>query len=141
MQSVAAILGGEKVFKRPVSSTLQMRELVRSGLPYSALESVLDVLGMQSKQIVELLGIAPRTLARRKEARQLNALESDRLYRIASVLHLASEVLGSIDKGRKWLSRPNRALAQAEPLSLLDTEIGRRQVEDVLNRINFGIYS
>jgi putative toxin-antitoxin system antitoxin component (TIGR02293 family) len=88
-----------------------------------------------------ILGIPPRTVARRKEARQLNPQESDRLYRLARAAAQAVAVLGSLDKARLWLKTPNRALGCELPLDLLDTEIGARQVDDVLLRLNYGIFS
>jgi uncharacterized protein (DUF2384 family) len=48
---------------------------------------------------------------------------------------------GSIDKARGWLKTPNRALGCEMPLDLLDTVIGARQLEEVLLRINYGIFS
>ncbi len=69
------------------------------------------------------------------------SLSSDRLCRVASTLSQVVEVLGSIDKARVWLKSPNRALGSEMPLDLLDTEIGPRQVEEVLLRLNYGIFS
>ena len=69
------------------------------------------------------------------------SLTSDQLYRVASTLSQVVEVLGSIDKARVWLKSPNRALGSEMPLDLLDTEIGARQVEEVLLRLNYGIFS
>jgi putative toxin-antitoxin system antitoxin component (TIGR02293 family) len=40
-----------------------------------------------------------------------------------------------------WLSAPNDALSGESPLSLLDTDAGVRLVEEVLTRIEFGVYS
>jgi putative toxin-antitoxin system antitoxin component (TIGR02293 family) len=51
------------------------------------------------------------------------------------------EVLGTIDKARAWLKTPNRALGNEVPLSLMDTDTGSRQVEEVLLRLNYGIFS
>jgi uncharacterized protein (DUF2384 family) len=50
-------------------------------------------------------------------------------------------VLGSIDKARIWLKTSNRALGCEMPLDLLDTDIGTREVEEVLLRLNYGIFS
>jgi putative toxin-antitoxin system antitoxin component (TIGR02293 family) len=69
------------------------------------------------------------------------SLASDRLYRVASTLSQVVEVLGSIDKAHVWLKSPNRALGSEMPLDLLDTEIGARQVEEVLLRLNYGFFS
>lgn len=119
----------------------ELRDAVRQGLPFSALETLTRQLEISPQQCSAVLGIPPRTVARRKEARQLNPQESDRLYRVARAASQAVAVLGSLDKARLWLKTPNRALGGDRPLDLLDTEIGARQVEDILLRLNYGIFS
>jgi putative toxin-antitoxin system antitoxin component (TIGR02293 family) len=47
--------------------------------------------------------------------------------------------LGSEEKAARWLRRPNRALGNQAPLDLMDSDIGTRQVEEVLGRIEHGI--
>jgi uncharacterized protein (DUF2384 family) len=42
---------------------------------------------------------------------------------------------------RQWLFLPNRALAAEVPLQLLDTDIGARQLEEVLRRLSYGVFS
>ncbi|MGH9845548.1 MAG: antitoxin Xre/MbcA/ParS toxin-binding domain-containing protein [Blastocatellia bacterium] len=44
-------------------------------------------------------------------------------------------------KASLWLQEPNRALGLQTPLSLLDTDEGARRVEDVLIRIEHGVFS
>jgi uncharacterized protein (DUF2384 family) len=56
-------------------------------------------------------------------------------------MQLASTILGGIKKARVWLVRENRALGGQTPLSLLDTEIGGRQVEETLFQLNHGIFA
>ena len=123
------------------TSSAELRDAIRSGLPFSAFEALTKQLEISPQCFTAVLGIPPRTVARRKEARHLNPHESDRLYRVASTLSQAVEVLGSIDKARLWLKTPNRALGCELPLDLLDTDIGTRQVEEVLLRLNYGIFS
>ena len=53
----------------------------------------------------------------------------------------AVEVLGSREEASRWLHAPNPALGGQTPLELLDTDLGSRQVEDVLGRIEHGVYS
>lgn len=52
-----------------------------------------------------------------------------------------AEILGSQEEASRWLQTPNRALGGRTPMDLLDTEPGNRQVEDVLGRIEHGVYS
>jgi putative toxin-antitoxin system antitoxin component (TIGR02293 family) len=49
--------------------------------------------------------------------------------------------LGTKEKAAAWLHRSNRALGHVVPLDLVDTEIGARRVEQVLGRIEYGVYS
>jgi putative toxin-antitoxin system antitoxin component (TIGR02293 family) len=119
----------------------ELRDAVRSGLPFSAFVALTTQLEISPQHFTTVLGIPPRTVARRKEAGHLNPQESDRLYRVARAVSQAVEVLGSIEKARVWLKTSNRALGCEIPLHLLDTEIGARQVEDVLLRLNYGIFS
>ena len=133
--------GAASILRLRVTSLAELRDSVRSGLPFSALVALTKQLEISPQQFTAVFGIPPRTVARRKEARHLNPQESDRLYRVARAVSQAVEVLGSIEKARVWLKTPNRALGSEIPLDLLDTEIGARQVEEVLLRLNYGIFS
>lgn len=134
------LLGGSKVLG-PIKEPADLQHAIREGFPYAALESLEAVLGLTHRDLLAVLGTAARTLARRKQGRHLSPLESDRLYRLARVTQLAAEALGGVDKARAWLGRANRSLGGPTPLSLLDTEIGARQVEEALTRINHGMYA
>jgi putative toxin-antitoxin system antitoxin component (TIGR02293 family) len=135
-------LGGEAVLGRPISSSGTLAEMVREGLPAEALFRLAKRLDLRQAEISEKIGIPQRTLTRRmaRHAR-LTAAESDRTVRMAQVYTTAVETLGSEDKAAQWLKTPNRALRGARPLDQLDTDPGVREVEDVLCRIAYGVYS
>jgi len=134
-------LGGPRVLRVSSAGLPELGETVRRGLPYAALEAVMRRLGLSREQVAEALQLPERTLARRKRERRLHPDESDRLFRLARIAAQATDVLGSPEKAATWLQRPNRALGGRVPLELLDTDPGSRQVEDVLGRIEHGVYS
>ena len=82
-----------------------------------------------------------RTIARRKKEKKLRPDESDRLVRVARIGAIAEGVLGSEQKAAAWLRESNRALGGIAPLEILDTDIGIKQVEEILGRIEYGVYS
>jgi putative toxin-antitoxin system antitoxin component (TIGR02293 family) len=137
---VTELLGGRKVLGR-FSETADLLRAVRGGLPYAALEALTRALGLELSAVGAVVGIPARTMARRKHEQLLSPVESDRLYRLAYVTHVASAVLGGVDAARTWLGRSNRSLGGIEPISLLDTDIGCRQVEEALVRLNYGMYA
>jgi putative toxin-antitoxin system antitoxin component (TIGR02293 family) len=139
---VIEVLGGASVFRgRAVPTSTELRERIRQGLPYRSFESLRERLGLSVPEAADVLHMPTRTMARRRQARKLDADESDRLYRIARVAGQAVAVLGTEEKATTWLQRPNRALNGELPIRLLDTDVGARQVEDILGRIEHGIVS
>lgn len=137
---VIDVLGGPKVFKgRTLPNPTELRIRVRTGLPYQSLESIRERLGLSLPEAAILLHVPLRTLARRRHDRKLDAGESDRLYRLARIAAHAVAALGSEAHVATWLRRPNRALNGEAPLALLDTDLGARQIEDVLGRLEHGV--
>lgn len=134
-------LGGKSVLKRDISSETQLREAVREGLPYESLATVIEKLGIKGDKVAEVIQLPLRTIARRKKEKRLEPDESDRVVRLARIWTLAAYVLGSEQKASAWLHERNRALGGNPPLDILDTDIGTRQVEEVLGRIEYGVYS
>ena len=137
---VVDFLGGSKVLGS-VKDPVDIQDAIRDGLPYAAFEALADMLELTRRDVTEIVGMAPRTLARRKQRQHLSPIESDRLYRIARIMQLAADTLGGVEQAREWLNRSNRSLGGHSPLSMLDTEIGARQVEEALTRINYGMYA
>ncbi len=140
-RKLITLLGGRSPLALTVSEPGDIQERIRRGLPYATFEALMRVLGIRARELAHLLGVASRTLARRKNGGELSPVESDRLYRIARIALKAAEVLGTPEKARAWLHRKNRALGGSTPISCLDTGVGERQVEDLLGRIDHGIYS
>jgi putative toxin-antitoxin system antitoxin component (TIGR02293 family) len=92
-------------------------------------------------RLVPMLGISKATLHRRKLAGRLDAAESDRVVRFARLLGRAATVMESLESGRCWLMSPQVGLGGSVPLEYAETEVGAREVEDLLGRIEYGVYS
>jgi putative toxin-antitoxin system antitoxin component (TIGR02293 family) len=144
MASAATIyetLGGARALPAHPSRLSELAQSVRNGLPISSLDAVTERFGFGRDQVAAVLHLPRRTLARRRKQQHLTPEESDRLFRLARVAAQAVDVLGSREKAGRWLRHPNRALGGETPLSLVDTDAGARQVEEILGRIEHGVYS
>ncbi len=140
--TIANVLGGKKVLGRSVKSFAELAELIRKGLPAGSLLVLGEKLDLKNAALSHTLGIPQRTLTRRLSRHsRLTAAESDRTVRLARVYATAVEMIGNGDKAAQWLQTPNRALAGAIPINQLDTDLGTKEVEDVLGRIAYGVYS
>lgn len=140
--AVAALFAEEnRQMDASIRSDLDWIRALQAGLPASTVDTVMQRLGFSLAEI-EGLVMPRRTLAHRRARNEpLTRDESDRLARVAGVAINARDVFGSPDKAHAWLRRPNRALGGACPIDLLDTSDGTRLVEQVLGRIEHGLFS
>ena len=91
-----------------------------------------------------ILGCSERKWSRARAGAldvRLSPAESDRLFRTRRLLAHARTVFDEDADVRTWLSTPNAALSGESPLSLLDTDAGVRLVDEVLTRLEFGVYA
>ena len=116
-------------------------EVVRGGLPVQELLDLQASLDVPMERLFPMLGISKATLHRRKAGGRLGPAESDRVVRFARLMGKAIAVLESEENARQWLSSPQFGLGGAVPLVYAETEVGAREVEDLLGRIEYGVYS
>lgn len=114
---------------------------VRDGLPITEFHALQKMLGITEERLGGLLGMSRATLHRRKADGVLDRSASDRLVRFARLLIRASEALGGEKAARSWLAAPALAFQGECPLDFADTEIGAREVEALLGRIEHGVFS
>jgi putative toxin-antitoxin system antitoxin component (TIGR02293 family) len=120
-----------------------MAEAIEGGLPRAAAQRLRQHLGLTERELAESLGISAKTLQRQSRQRdaRLTPAQGDRLYRLARLAAFAEEVFEDPERARRWLREPQRGLGNRVPLDLLRTEAGAREVEDLLGRIEYGVYS
>lgn len=131
-------IGGEQILQTPATTTRDLIELVRHGLPIQAVDALV-ARGHLTLAELDRLIMPRKTLYHRRKLGRLTAGQSDRLLRVARILALAEETFANRAKARAWLRRPTRPLADERPLDLLDTEEGARVVERLLGHIAHGI--
>ena len=116
-------------------------EALRIGLPFRELDDLQAALALPMEKLVPMLGISKATLHRRKAEGRLDPAESDRVVRLARLMGKAVDVMESEEQARQWLVAPQFGLGGAVPLEFAETEVGAREVEDLLGRIEHGVYS
>jgi putative toxin-antitoxin system antitoxin component (TIGR02293 family) len=122
--------------------TPRLVERVEEGFSFGELERLRQNVGLSREEISELVQIRPRTLDRRKKEGQLHPDESDRLLRASRVFGRAIALFeGDVEGALRWLSSSQRALGGAVPLEMARTEIGAREVEGLIGRLEHGVFS
>lgn len=115
---------------------------ILAGLPVEEFDTLREMLGLPVDQMAAKIGISVATLSRRRAKREpLDRDHSDRLMRYARLYWLAFDYFeGDTGTVRNWLVRPARGLSGRSPLEFAETEMGAREVEDLIGRLEHGVY-
>src|SRR5215469_17144043 len=125
---------------KPTHPTELVRQ-IQKGLPFSQLQALRKQLDLPLDKLASRLSISRATLHRRKNAGRLSPDESDKVMRFSRLLEHAAAVFGKLERGRAWLKFPQYGLGGAVPLDYAKTEIGAREVDNLLGQIDYGVYS
>lgn len=141
----ARLLGGEATLGHAMNDPMDAHDLLLRGLPGKALDHLLSHLAIlgKSRSLESAVGMSVRTFQRRQDdlSKPLNADQSGRTWRFAEILAKATLILGSQEEAERWLERPAIGLGQRRPIDLLATPVGAAMVEDLLGRIEHGVYT
>lgn len=113
---------------------------VKKGLPVSAFNALTRKLNVSDHFLSKIVNIPQRTLNRRRQEGRFKAEESERVLRIARLYDKALDVFEDERAAKEWLKSPARGLGGAVPLEYADTELGAQEVENLLVRIEFGVF-
>lgn len=138
--TIASILGQPNAGERFNQPAKLARELSK-GLPFRTLEFIAQTYGLSLEQLSPVVAVSPRTLARRRSEGVFHPDESDRIGRLARILEHADEVFADHLSVGRWLVTEIRALGYVAPLTLMVNDAGVLAVDQILGRIDHGVYS
>jgi putative toxin-antitoxin system antitoxin component (TIGR02293 family) len=135
-KAVAEVLGFPES-TRP-KTWMEISKRLEAGLPTRVVISVSRRVAPDDR-VFQYRFVPKPTLARRVKSKRLSAEEGGKVVRVARVWALAVETWGSDDKARAFLNRPHPLLGGALPIdAVFATEVGAREVEDILGRLHYG---
>ena len=114
---------------------------IHAGLSFRAVQNLQKALDVPMEKVASVLGMSRATLHRRKIQGKIDKEESEKLVRYQRLLKKAEDVFGDAKAAREWLTNKQAGLGNAVPLEFAKTEIGAREVENLLGRIEYGVYS
>jgi putative toxin-antitoxin system antitoxin component (TIGR02293 family) len=129
------------LLKEQELSLPQVIREIENGLPVSSFTAIRNDLGITDKELAQVIRVPKSTLAVRKKRGRFSFEESERIYRVQRLLKKAVDVFGDLEMARKWLKEKAYGLGDVSPLEFAKTEIGAREVENLLGRLEHGVFS
>ncbi len=141
-QKESVLLLVEEVRSEALENPGYWVDRILAGLPVEEFDALREMLGLPVEGMAAKIGISVATLSRRRAHKQaLDRDHSDRLMRYARLFWKAVEFFeGDQATARQWLARPAHALGGRSPLDFAETEMGAREVEDFIGRLEHGVY-
>jgi len=132
----------EKLLGVEAADNLKLAKKVEAGFSFDALERLGKTTGLPLERLRVAVRITSRTLTRRKKEKKLSPEESDRLVSVSRLLTQTFELFeGNEEAGMRWFQSPNRALSGQSPLEVAATETGAREVENLIGRLEHGVFT
>ena len=145
LAGVTGLLGATATLRKVPRNPLEVHELLLRGLPAKALiHFVQNFISLRWDESFEkAIGMSLRTYQRYASgaAKPLSTEQSGRTWKLAEILAKATAVFGSKEAAEQWLERPAMGLNRQKPIDLLATPAGVALVEQLLGRIEYGVYT
>lgn len=120
----------------------EMLKSIKRGLSFGAIAQLETELQASQKELSYVLSIPQSTLTRRKKEGLLHPDESDRVVRLAHLKDAALALMhGDENAAIAWLRTPLDIFGGETPLEYSSTELGARDVEDLIGRLRHGVFS
>lgn len=109
---------------------------------YETVQKTSESYQINRASVRQILGISESTQFRyEKKNPILKPNLADRWSRFERVLRQAEELFEDQTETKRWLSTPKTVLSGRTPIEALATDVGSRQVEQMLARAKYGIFS
>jgi putative toxin-antitoxin system antitoxin component (TIGR02293 family) len=135
---VASLLGGTSKLGKEIKSDRDLEKLVIAGLPSESVKIVVD--RIYPNALNQYYEVVPRSTLNRKlsDKSPLPIQYSEKLERLARIYAFALEVWESEADAREFMIKSHPMLDDRTPFEACMTELGARQVEQILGRLLFG---
>lgn len=128
-----------QVFELAEQPAADVVRTIRRGIPARSFAEVASKVRLSKQDLARKLGLAQRTITRKQGAgARLTSEETEKVMRVVRVQHLARKLFTDDDAVAEWLRTPAPALEGIAPIDLLDTDLGAREVESLIQGIAHG---
>jgi len=135
------LLGGPYFMDNKPVSALDFVAAGIKGISKRSVAALALTLDIPMRTMARMLNLSEKTLGRKKPDDLLDKLPSSLSIEIAQTVARGIEVFEDRGKFNRWLQKENRALRGQKPFDLLNTPTGIKLVNQVLGRIEEGVYS
>ena len=124
----------------PLDQRTDLIAIARSGIKTKHIKSIQKYTTLTDKELVAILPISQRQLIRYEDSHVLNKEITAHLIQLIELFQKGYHLFGT-EKFNIWIRTANKVLSNYLPIEIMDTSIGIEMIEDLIGRIEHGVYS
>ncbi len=113
----------------------------RAGMSMQYLLNLGKDLALSLQEMGQILHLSLRTLQRYTPTKMLDTDASAKLLQLNALRQHGVQVFENEENFNKWLRTPSTLLENQKPIEMLDTPYGFQLVDQLLGRIEYGIFA
>ncbi len=115
---------------------------IREGISFDFFQLIKERTPFNEEDWASFLGISTKSLQRGKarESFIFKPMQSEKIFELAEVTQLGTEVFDDEATFYTWLKTPSFALGNNQPIELLKDSYGKEMVINELHKIDYGIF-
>lgn len=133
--TIQSLLKSEPIYQRT-----DLIGIARKGIKTKYIEQIQEFTSLSDKELSSILPISQRQLFRYPADHNLNKEITSHLIQIIELFQKGFKLFG-VEKFKLWIRTSNKVLSGNKPIEIMDTSIGVEMIEDVIGRIEHGVYS
>ncbi len=127
--------------KEKIENPLDLIDLGAKGVSKSQIGRLSEAMCLSMATIANLLVVSVRTIQRQPEEKAFDKNVSERAIKLAQLTAHGVNVFGAKEEFCTWLQTPVVALGDKTPMSILNSTMGVELVDDIIGRIEHGVFS
>jgi putative toxin-antitoxin system antitoxin component (TIGR02293 family) len=135
-EKIARVLGGRRVLGSSIRTMRELEAMVSKGVPKRALDTLLDALAASDPStdlVVKLRNkVVPRATYQRVD--RFNLQVSETTERLARLYAFVLDVFEDREAATRFMMTPHPELDDRAPFDVALTEVGGREVEEIIER-------
>ena len=135
IMTIQALLKSESINQRT-----DLISIVRTGIQTKYISNIKEFTSLSDKELSSILPISQRQLVRYSDSHKLNKEITSHLIQLIEMFQRGFKLFGK-EKFKLWIRTSNKVLNNNKPIEIMDTSIGIEIIEDIIGRIEHGVYS
>ena len=120
---------------------VEKKNIIRLGISKQDLEEIMKATLLDYNKVAKLLSLSNATIFNKRGQKKFTLKVSEKIVGLADIYSFGYIVFEDKIRFNSWMFKPNIGLGGLHPYEFLNSKCGREVIQNIIGRINYGVYS